>query len=418
MILLNLRFALRGIGANKLRSTLTVLGIMIGVGSVILLVAVGQGSSRRVQSSIEQLGTDTLTVLATGGASSGTRTRTYDLTVADARAIADATSAPDVASVSPEVSTSVTAVYGGTSHSVNQAIGTYPSYFAATNSPVRAGGYFTDADVTAARRVVVIGSTVATDVFGTVNPIGKKLRLNGQPFTVRGVLADKGSSGGFSDPGDVVIAPLSTMRQTLTGYGSVDSLLVRAASPATVSAAEGEITAILDARHHVRAAGSSTAGGTRGNTSRSSGSSPYTVTSRSQLLSARSSTESTFTVLLGAVAGISLLVGGIGITNIMLVTVTERTREIGIRKALGAPRHLILGQFLLEATLLSVLGGLLGVAAGLIGSHVTIVGIQPVVVPGSVVLALAVSVLIGLFFGGYPANRAAGMRPIDALRHD
>jgi putative ABC transport system permease protein len=402
MIVETVRFALRGVAANKLRSGLTVLGLLIGVAAVILLVAVGQGASASVQSSIEGLGTNTLTVRSEPSSGGGAQIRDYSLTVDDARALAESSAAPDVKSVSPQVSAqSVTATYKGATHTVGQSVGTYPSYFAASGSKVAKGGYFTNDDVTAARKVVVIGTTVADDLFGDVDPVGKKVQLNGVPFTVRGVLASQ-DAGGLSDANDTAVAPLSAVQQSLSGYGSIDSILVAAASPTSVNAAEGEVTAVLNARHDVT----------------DTASSPYSVLNQAQLLQARSSALSTFTTLLAAVAGISLLVGGIGVTNIMLVTVTERTREIGIRKALGARRSAILGQFLVEATLLSALGGLIGVAIGVVGSQFSFAGVQPVLVPGSIVLAVTVSVAIGLFFGSYPAARAGALRPIDALRYE
>lgn len=400
-------FALRGVAANKLRSGLTVLGMLIGVAAVILLVAVGNGTQQQVQQTIDRLGTNTLTVMGgnfarrAAAAANGPQSQNQDLTLADAAALADPSGAPDVRSVSPVVTTQQTATYAGASHAIGQVVGTYPSYFAATNSPIGRGAYFTDDDVTAARKVVVIGQTVATDLFGSVDPVGKRVLLGGVPFTVVGVLADKGSAG-VNDPNDVAIAPLSTMQQSLTGYGSLSSIIVSATGPGTVDAAQAEITSILDQRHHVTDPSQT----------------PFLILNQAQLLSTRTQTAAMFTVLLGAVAGISLLVGGIGITNIMLVTVTERTREIGIRKALGAPRTAVLAQFLGEATVLSLLGGLLGVAVGVVGSRFTVAGIRPAIVPGSIVLALGVSLAIGLFFGSYPAHRAASLRPIEALRYE
>jgi putative ABC transport system permease protein len=420
-----LRFALRGLAANKLRSGLTTLGILIGVGAVILLVAVGNGSSKQVQKSIERLGTNTLTVTPStsrgggrgggggfarafggGGAGArqqtGPRTQARDLTVDDARAMADAAAAPSVKSVSPVVNASSSnATYAGSSHAIQQFVGTYPAYFEASNDPVERGTYFTADDVVSDRKVVVIGQTVDQDLFGTVDPIGKQITVGGVNFTVVGVLKTKGSSG-FQDADDVAIAPLPAVQESLTGYGALNQIVVQAKTPKTVDAAQSEVTDILNQRHGI----------TGGNTA------DYQIVNQATLQSAISSSSKTFTVLLGAVAAISLLVGGIGITNIMLVTVTERTREIGIRKAIGAPRGAILGQFLVEATVLSLLGGLLGVAAGLIGSEFKIVGVKPVIVPSSIALALGVSIAIGLFFGSYPANRAAKLRPIEALRHE
>ncbi|MEV0399789.1 ABC transporter permease [Actinoallomurus sp. NPDC050550] len=422
-----LRFALRGLAANKLRSGLTTLGILIGVGAVIMLVAVGNGSSQQVQKNIERLGTNTLTVMPStaggrggggggfarlfgggGGAAgraqqqTGPRAQAKTLTVEDARALADSANAPSVKTVSPVVtSSSVNSTYEGTAHAIQQFVGTYPAYFEASNDPVARGTYFTDDDVLNGRKVVVIGNTVAEDLFGTVDPVGKQITVSGVNFTVVGVLKTKGSSG-FQDADDVAIAPLPVVQQSLTGYGALNQIVVQAKTPKAVDTAQTEVTDILNQRHDIT--GSNTA--------------DFQILNQASLQSAISSSSRTFTVLLGAVAAISLLVGGIGITNIMLVTVTERTREIGIRKAIGAPRGAILGQFLVEATVLSLLGGLLGVAAGVIGSQFKVVGVQPVIVPSSIALALGVSVAIGLFFGSYPANRAAKLRPIEALRHE
>ncbi|MET9361261.1 ABC transporter permease [Streptomyces sp. NPDC006632] len=397
-----LRFAFGGLAANKVRSALTMLGVLIGVAAVIVLLAVGNGSSQSVKDSIEKLGTNALTV-SSGGGFGGSRsaTATKPLTVDDARALADPASAPHVESVAPETTTSQTALYDGTSHTVGQVVGTYPAYFKASNSKVAKGDYFGSDDVLGSRKVAVIGSTTATDVFGTADPVGKKMTLGGTPFTVVGVLAAKGGTG-FQDPDDVVVAPLPTVQNAFTGFGSLGQILVEAKSADATTAAQSEITTVLMGRH-----------GLKDPTALD-----FRVSSQASLLTTQADTNKTFTVLLGAVAAISLLVGGIGITNIMLVTVTERTREIGIRKAIGAPRGVILGQFLAESTLLSLIGGGLGVAAGLIGSHFTIAGIKPVIIPESVVGAFAIAVAIGLFFGGYPANRAASLRPIEALRHE
>jgi putative ABC transport system permease protein len=407
-----LRFAARGVTANKLRSALTMLGVLIGVGAVILLVAVGNGSAKQITDRISALGTNTLTVQSTARAGGGNASRAgasnTAITLETAKALRDPVLAPDVTSVSPVVSTSATITYQGSDHAVPQFVGTYPSYFAASNTPVGVGAGFTDADVAQGRRVVVIGRTVADQLFPGVNPVGAEVTVGGALFTVIGVLSDKSSPSGFQDANDVAIAPLTAVQQTLTGYGPVSSVIVEAASPDKVAAAQAEISTILDQRLKLTTPAATANAATA----------PYRIQSAAQLLQTRTQTADTFTVLLGAVAGISLLVGGIGITNIMLVTVTERTREIGIRKALGAPRRVILTQFLAEATMLSVTGGGLGVAAALIGSQFTIVGIKPVIVPSSIALALGVSVAIGLFFGSVPASRAAGLRPIDALRYE
>jgi putative ABC transport system permease protein len=401
-----IRFALRGLSANKLRSGLTMLGILIGVAAVILLVAVGNGSAKAISARIEALGTNTITVMnANRGASTGSV-----LTIAIADALVDPTLAPDVRSVSPVVNASTANVtYEGTDHNVSQFVGTTPSWFGASNSPVATGSAFTADDEVRGRRVVVIGQTAAEDLFPGVDPIGKQVTVGGALFTVVGVLAAK-SSTGFQDANDVAVAPLTAVRQVLTGYGPISSILVEASSSAKVNAVQSEVATILNQR--LPATASPATAGNRGT------STPYRIQNASQLLATQTETADTFTTLLGAVAAISLLVGGIGITNIMLVTVTERTREIGIRKALGAPRRTILTQFLIEATLLSVLGGVLGVAAALIGSSFEIVGVKPAIVPSSVGLALGVSIAIGLFFGGLPAGRAARLHPIEALRYE
>jgi putative ABC transport system permease protein len=426
------RFAVRGVTGNKMRSALTTLGILIGVAAVIILVAVGTGSSAAVQSQISSLGSNTLTVSSSqggtggrggggfpggggfrvpgggGGAASttvdsGTRTRVAQLTVEDASALLNSSEAPDVLSVAPTVNaSSVTATYTGATHSVSTFTGTTPSYLKNDNSTVQAGAAFTDTDYTARRRVALLGSTVAEDLAGGNGRsiVGKTVQFNGIEFTVLGVLAEKGSTGP-QDQDDRVIAPLTSVQDALTGYGSISSISVKATSAETVTSATSQVTDILNARHKVTA---STA--------------DFTVSSASSFLAAATSSNKTFTVLLASVAAISLLVGGIGVMNIMLVTVTERTREIGIRKAIGAQKFDIVTQFLMEAVLLSVFGGLMGVVVGLIGSRFDIVGVTPVVAPYSVFLAFGVSVVVGLFFGLYPANRAASLRPIDALRYE
>jgi putative ABC transport system permease protein len=384
------RFALRGLSANKLRSSLTMLGILIGVAAVILLVAVGNGSAQAISDRIEALGTNTITVMSTSRNSS-------TLTKPMADALVDPVLAPDVKSVSPVVSASATVTYEGADHEVNSFVGTTPGWFTASNTSVGRGAAFTADDEAQGRRVVVIGSTVAEELFPGTDPIDRQVTVGGALFTVVGVL-DAKSSTGFQDANDTAVAPLTAVRQVLTGYGPLTSILVEASAPSLVDAVESQVSTVL--------------------TSHGATESDYRIQNASQLLQTQTETADTFTTLLGAVAAISLLVGGIGITNIMLVTVTERTREIGIRKALGAPRRTVLTQFLIEATLLSVIGGLLGVAAALIGSRFEIAGVHPVIVPSSVGLALGVSVAIGLFFGGLPAARAARLRPIDALRYE
>jgi len=402
------RFALRGLKANKLRSGLTTLGILIGVGAVILLIAVGQGSGAAVQARISSLGSNLLTVTRQAGGfgraaatRTGTQSKTSNLTVADAQLLAGSDQDPDVSVVAPVASTSSTATFAGATTTINQIVGTYPAYLPISNDSIASGSSFTVEDVNQHRKVVVIGQSVVTNLFGGIDPIGKTVQLGGVPYSVVGTLAAKGGASTFNDPDNIAIAPLTTVQDSLTGFGSLSEIAVQAKDSGSANAAQAEVTSLLLEAHHVTAA-----------------SEDFTVTNEATLLSTAASTTQTFTVLLAAVAAISLLVGGIGVTNIMLVTVTERTREIGIRKALGAPRGAILGQFLIEAVLLSIVGGALGVVAGVVGSRFTVDGIKPVLVPSSILLAFGVSAVIGLVFGSLPANRAAKLHPIEALRHE
>jgi putative ABC transport system permease protein len=400
--------ALRGLGANKLRSMLTVLGVAIGVGAVIVLVAVGNASGRAVQDRLEAMGTNLLTVSTTGGGGGFARGRAgpsaqqYPLTLADAEALGDHRLAPDVAAVAPVMTGSGTATNGDTSYTVDQIIGTTPEYLPATNTPVALGSSFTAQDVDDARRVVLLGQTAASELFGrAADAVGQTIRLGSIDQVVLGVLGSKDTTG-FSDPNAAVIMPITTLRSTQAGYGPLNQIVVQAADRTRVDTAQAEVTQLLAARHQVPAATPS----------------PFRITNSAQILQTSADTARTFTALLATVAAISLLVGGIGVTNIMLVSVTERTREIGIRKALGATRRTVLGQFLIEATLLSLIGGAVGVAAAVIVSRFQLAGVRPVLVPSSIVLALGVSAAVGLFFGSMPAHRAAGLRPIDALRHE
>jgi putative ABC transport system permease protein len=436
----SLRFAVRGISANKLRSLLTTLGILIGVAAVIILLSVGTGSSAAVKARISALGTNTLTINrsasgngragttgggfggggfgggiaggggaraaargGTTGATSSTRSSGTDLTLQDAAAVGDPSDAPDVADIAPVVTaSSVVAGYTGVTHTVASFIGSTPSYLSIENDTVQYGTTFTDNDYTSRSHVAVLGTTVADDLFGTASAaVGQTVQFNGQNFVVRGVLTSKGSTG-FTDQDDLVIAPLTAVQDEFTGVGqSLSSIVVQAKSSSKLTQAENELYTIMDTRHDVTSA-------TR----------DYTVSNAASIVSTATSTTHTLTVLLGAVAAISLLVGGIGVMNIMLVTVTERTREIGIRKAIGAGKADIVVQFIAEAVLLTIFGAVMGVVVGLIGSRFTIVGIHPVVADWSVGLAFGVAVAIGLFFGIYPANRAASLKPIDALRYE
>ncbi|MGP8150732.1 MAG: ABC transporter permease [Acidimicrobiales bacterium] len=399
----NLRVAIGGISSNKLRSVLTTLGVLIGVSAVIILVAVGTGSSQAVESRINQLGTNTLTVFNTGrfGRASGTQTQVASLTIADVNALENPNNAPDVKSVSPVVSTSETATYGSATYTTTVE-GSTPSYLTAEDYTVQAGSEISSQDITSHAQVVDIGSDVASNLFTTgENPLGATIMIGSTNFEVIGVLASKGTSG-LTDQDAIAIAPYTAVEDHLTGYSqSFSELIVQGRSASTLNLAEAEVENVLAAQNDTTVADL-----------------PFQVLNQATLLSTVESTSSTFTVLLAAVAAISLLVGGIGVMNIMLVTVTERTHEIGIRKAIGAPKSAILTQFLFEAVLLSLIGGTVGVVIGVVGSRFKIAGVQPVIAPYSIVLAFGVSIAVGVFFGFYPANRAASLRPIDALRYE
>jgi putative ABC transport system permease protein len=399
-----IRIALTGIYANKLRSGLTILGLTIGVASVIVLIAVGNGSQKAVQASIEALGTNVLLVepgFSFGGSSVTSISAPVSLTTADADAFANKTLAPDVQSAAPSVSASPTLVYDGTSYSPSQFVGTTPAYAGAHDYSVQTGGFFTSAEVKDHARVVVLGPTVVTNLFDGADPVGDTIQINGVNFEVVGVTVPKGTNG-LVDEDDVAFAPITTVQDELTGYGSVDSITVRAKSSADLNAADAEVTSILEQRDDIT----------------DTANPGFRVINQGSLLTASSSTSSVFTTLLGEVAAISLLVGGIGVMNIMLVSVTERTREIGIRKAIGARRADILTQFLTEAVLVSIFGGLAGVLLGVVGSQFTIAGVHPAIELYSVFLAFGAALLTGLVFGTYPASRAAAMRPIEALRFE
>jgi putative ABC transport system permease protein len=400
-----LRIAWSGITANKLRSGLTILGMTIGVASVIVLIAVGNGSSKAVQSRIQSLGTNVLIVQSSGGLRGGARASTagtVSLTKKDAEALEDPALAPDVKSASPVVqASSVKLVAGSSSYEPSSFVGTTPSYLTAHSYKLAEGAAFTSEDVSKHRKVAVIGQTVIEELFAGQSPVGQSVKVNGASFEVVGVLASKGSNGATNQD-DVVMAPITTVQDSLTGPGAVSSITVQAKSESSLNAAEGEVTEILEERHQIK----------------DTAEPGFSVLNQGSLLETSSSTSSVFTTLLGEVAAISLLVGGIGVMNIMLVSVTERTREIGIRKAIGARRSDILTQFLTEAVLVSLFGGLAGVAVGVLGSQFEIAGVHPEVAVYSIFLAFGAALASGLYFGTYPAARAAAMRPIEALRFE
>ena len=376
--------ALRGVTGNKLRSVLTLLGVLIGVAAVILLLAVGNGSAQQVNSAISSLGTNTLTVRGT-------------FTNDEVEALQKA-NLGHVASVVPQVSTNLTVASPSSSEDSVSVVGTTEGYFSSGTTAIASGDAFTAADVTTAAKVAVIGQTIASSLFPTSSALGQSISIDGSAYTVVGILESQDSTG-FTDSNSVVIAPLTRVQRSFTGFGGITTLTVESTDADAVTAAEAEVEIVLNQL--------------QGTTTETE---DFSITNQSSLLETQAESADSFTVLLGVVAAISLLVGGIGVTNVMLVTVTERTREIGIRKALGATRGAILGQFLAEAAILTLAGGVLGVVAALIGAQYEIYGTQPVVLDYSIPLALGVSVAIGVFFGVYPAARAANMRPIQALR--
>jgi putative ABC transport system permease protein len=424
------RFALAGVAANKMRSVLTMLGIVIGIASVITLVAVGTGSQKAVQASINRLGSNTLFVLPnqTGGGGKGsalqnsirrllgikpppvneTNTHKAALTYDDVAALNNHAAVPDAIGVAPgNILQSIPVTYHNSSHTISILLGSTPEFISIDNTMVTVGRNFTDAEYTAHQRVCTIGVSVASDLTDSdpASMVGKSVRINGQPFLVTGLLGPKGYSG-QQDLDDRVICAGTAVADALYGYappgqGPLNGIAVEAASAKQVPAAQQEVTLLLGQRHHVTLADSD-----------------FIVFSASSVLAASQSSSHTLSILLAAVAGISLLVGGIGVMNIMLVSVTERTREIGIRKAIGADRNDIIGQFLGEAVILSMLGGVIGVGVGYCSSQFKIAGTVPHIAPYSVYLALGVSLFTGLFFGLYPASRAAALRPIDALRYE
>jgi putative ABC transport system permease protein len=397
-----LRIAIDGLLANRLRSSLTILGLGIGVASVIVLIAVGNGSSQTVQKRIESLGTNVLLVMRgfqRGGA--GASVATPPLSEKAALALQNPTQAPDVQSAAPVVNArEATMVFDGTSYAPSTFVGTTPAYLTAHDYEIAEGTGFTENDVKKHNAVVVIGPTVVENLFAGTSPVGQSLQINGATFQVIGVTKSKGASGA-TDQDDVAMAPISAVQDQLTGYGPIDSITVQAKSESQLNAAESEVSSILE--------------GELGTSAANPG---FSIINQGSILEASSSTSGVFTTLLGEVAAISLLVGGIGVMNIMLVSVTERTREIGIRKAIGARHSDILGQFLTEAVLVSTIGGLLGLLVGVVGTQFEIAGVQPVIAGYSIPLAFGAAVATGLFFGTYPAGRAAGLRPIEALRHE
>ena len=395
--------AMGAIRANALRSFLTTLGIIIGVSAVIAMVALGEGAQRRVSEQIERMGTNVLTIRAGqrfyGGVSTGD---TEDLTVADAEALRDNSAGTLI--ISPEVSSRTQISYLRW-NSNNQIMGVWPEYFGMYNHRTSQGRFFNQGEVQGRRRVVVLGFNIP-EALGTPAEIlvGNTVQIRGQPFEVVGILEEKGDAA-FFRPDDQAFIPTSTAQfRVFGGRRRLSSIYAQVPSTGQMDASFATIDRILRREHRVRP-GEST---------------DFNIRNSSDLVATFNETTQTFTMLLAGIAGISLLVGGIGIMNIMLVSVTERTREIGVRKALGATRRAIMFQFLIEALVLCVFGGLLGVMVGVGGAEAMtrFAGWQTAVAPEAVVTALAFSAGIGLFFGIWPAQRAAKLDPIDALRHE
>ncbi len=398
------RIALRAMLANRLRSSLTMLGLMIGVGSVILLVAVGNGAQDAISGKLANLGTRSISVFPRGtfGENTGTESRAPELTRDDVDALRRRGSAAGIESVIPVSMPTVTLTWQGSSYSPEAFVGTTPPYLGARDYDVAKGRTFTEREDVERRRVMIVGETVVDELFDGRDPIGEQVSVNNVRFEVVGVFAERGGEFG-GDGDDIVMAPFGAVESNLTGPNvPLGQILVQATSEQTTGLAEREVWATLLAEHDVDDAADA----------------DFLVANLGTIVEVANTTTRIFTLLLAGVAGISLLVGGIGVMNIMLVTVSERTREIGIRKAIGAQRVHIVGQFMLEALVLSMAGGLAGVLLGVGLGQLGVESFQPAVSWGSVILAFSVSVLIGLFFGIYPANRAAALRPIEALRYE
>ena len=389
---------------NRIRSALTVLGIVIGVAAVIATLAIGQGARTAVQDQIRAMGSNVMMVIPgtiTAGGAHGGMGGNRSLTPDDAAAIKRECTA--VSAVAPTVRTSAQIVFGNQNWNT-QVQGSTPDLAIARLWTIRDGVFITDSDVRGAAKVCVLGQSVVAQLFGDADPIGATVRIKDIPFKVVGTLLAKGSSGGMGDQDDIIIVPLTTAQRKLLRISHVQSVVASATSELQVNAAVEQITELLRQRHRIKPGDVD----------------DFFIRTQLDIASAAEATSRVMTTLLASVAAVSLLVGGIGIMNIMLVSVTERTREIGVRRAVGARKTDILLQFLFESAFLSLGGGLIGVLLGaLTAKLVSQVANWPTVVqPGAVLLAFGFSSLIGLFFGFYPARRAAGLDPVDSLRYE
>jgi len=398
------RIAARALRRNKMRSLLTMLGIIIGVAAVIAMVGIGNGARAQVESQIASLGQNMILVFSGSTTSSGVRTGWGS---AGTLKVEDATSflreVPGVIAVSPEIR-STSQVAAGNQNWLTQLLGEGEQYFEMRQWEFDSGGSFGEQEVRAAAKVAVIGKTTAFQLFGTADPVGQIVRVKNVPFTIVGLLKSKGMSLMGSDQDDVIVVPYTTAMKRLTGDTKLRSINVQAESDKVITQVQQQMTALLRQRHQIAPGRDD----------------DFTVRSQQEIAEMATATSKVLTVLLGSIAGVSLVVGGIGIMNIMLVSVTERTREIGIRLAVGAHGMDILLQFLIEAITLSSLGGLIGIALGIGTSHIlaTTQGWPTLVSANAVLLSFLFSAAVGVFFGLYPARKAAALDPIDALRYE
>jgi len=397
--------ALRSLAKNKMRTFLTMLGIIIGVASVIAMVAIGQGSKQSIQSQISSLGTNVLMIFPQASNMGGVRMEagsSQKMTLNDVQAISER--CPSIAFITPQVRTSGQLVYG-TQNWRTSVFGVYPTYFDIRNLKLSSGMLFTMNDDRSAAKVCVIGQTVVTNLFGeNADPIGSYIRINKIPFKIVGIAEKKGQNAFGQDQDDMVIAPFSTVQKRMMAITYIQSMLASATKESLIPAASQEITDLLKAKHNLGP----------------SEDPDFTIRTQTDIASAATATSGIMTVLLATIASISLLVGGIGIMNIMLVSVTERTREIGIRMSVGARGRDVLLQFLIEALLISFIGGIFGVSLGMIASNL-ISGILkwPITITvQSILMSFLFSSAIGIFFGWYPARKAARLNPIEALRYE